>query len=209
MKASSTRTKNKNTKKIAIISVIALVVLAGAFYLLWPQSDTNKSRLSSLFDKSEQVEPSTSVEPTISPTNSPTPTVTASELSIPAWSVTFSIPATIQDTQVKYTERKSKDQPPVTYYAFTTSRIQALADKCTIQPFGDTIILNRYSEKPPVVPDGELINSEAIGGYYYTLSSPIAYCSGFDAKGNMQTPSQVEVKDRQSLEELVKSIQAS
>lgn len=130
-------------------------------------------------------------------------------LSIPAWNVKFSIPSTIQNTKVMYVERKSNDEPPVTYYAFTTSRIKELGSKCQTQPFGDTVLMYRFSEKPIAVPDGMLVNEEPIDGYYYTVTSPIAPCSGFDESGNMRSSSQVEKSDRDALKEMGRSIQAN
>lgn len=199
--------KKSNAKRIAILSVTAILLVTGVCYFLWPRLDMNRSLLSSYLDSSQH-ESSILPELVLGSNNGSNPTVTATELAIPAWDVKFSVPVSLQDTQVKYTERKSNDQPPVTYYALTTSHIEALGEKCTTRPFGDEVILNRFSEKPIAVPDGELINSEPIGGYYYIFSSPVAYCSELDAKGNMRAPSQVEVEDRHSLNELIKTIQS-
>jgi len=211
MKAKPTSKKRINANKKIIICIVIIVLLAvAAFYFLWPQSDNGKGRLFSYFDKNMQAEPTPSKESTVPSTNSTQPTNSAnSELVVPAWGIKFSVPVALQNTKVAYTERQSNDQPPVTYYAFTTSRIQALGGQCTTQPFGDTVILNRDSNKPVAVPDGELLNDQPINGYYYTISSPIAYCSGLDNEGNTQTPSQTELNDRESLNEMTKTIQAS
>jgi len=206
----TTGKKKSNTKKKVFLAVAVLVLLGAIAYLLVPQPDTHKSLFDTSFNKNDQ---SITNTPTQSPaiiSDSPTPIpVTSDSLTIPAWGVKFTIPTSLRDTSVKYTERKSNDQPPVTYYVFTTARIQTQGDKCTMQPFGDTLILNRYLDKPVAVPDGKLVSEQPVGGYYYTVSSPIAYCSGVDANGKLQTPSQIEVRDRESLDELIKSIQAS
>lgn len=207
----STGKKKSSTKKRILLVVLTLIIVGAVAYLFVPQPDTHKSLFDSLFNKTDQNTVNTPTESPAAISNSPTPSPTTetNTLTIPAWGVKFTIPVSLQDTSVKYTERKSNDQPPVTYYAFTTSRIQALGDKCTTQPFGDTVILNRFSDKPVAVPDGELISENPIGGYYYVVLSPIASCTGFDANGKAQTPSQVETNDRASLNELVKSVQAS
>lgn len=122
------------------------------------------------------------------------------------WKIKFKLADSLKTTEVLYYARKTNDNPAAGYYAFTTKRIQALGGKCTEQPFGDTVILYRYTEKPIATPDGELINEEALNGYYYILTSPISSCSGFDGNGQMQPPSQVEIDDRTALKESIRKL---
>lgn len=125
---------------------------------------------------------------------------------IEEWGVKFLITDSLKSTEVQYNQRKSNNQPPQTSYAFTTARIRALGSACGKQPFGDTVILSRYSERPVVVPDGELVNEVAIDGYYYTIGQPPAGCSSFDESGEMKDQSQVEIDDRNALKESIRKL---
>jgi hypothetical protein len=124
-------------------------------------------------------------------------------LVIDDWNVKFELTGALKTTEVKYYARTTSDTPSQSYYAFTTARIRDLGGKCNEQTYGDTVLLYRYSEKPEATPDGELINQNALGGYYYVVTSPIASCSGFDANDQMKTPSPTEVSDRAALKDSI------
>lgn len=111
------------------------------------------------------------------------------------WGVKFTPVASLSDTQVKTLRTYNQ-----TAYAFTTTRIQALGDECTKPPFGDTVILIRFAEKPRATPDGELIGDKPIGGYYYAVTGPPSGC---------KPGSEVENKDRLALKESLKSLTAT
>lgn len=121
------------------------------------------------------------------------------------WGVEFRLVDSLLNTEVKYSATTANDE---TAYVLTTSRIQNLGGQCVKEPFGQTVILTRFSEKPIATPDGNLINEMPINGYYYVSSSPIASCSGMNEDGSMRAPSQVETSDRAVLIESVKSLKA-
>jgi hypothetical protein len=175
-----------------IIVAIIIVILAGVGLALW-NNLAPKTQSTTKSDTSNTTEPS-------------------DELVISNWGIKFTIPDNLKPTEVKYYERQSSDTPPLTYYAFTTTRIQALGGACASQPFGDTEILNRYTEKPVATPDGELLNSNAIDGYYYVLSAPPASCTVVDPNGALNqnaVESSVEASDQTALKSMIETIVAS
>ena len=121
------------------------------------------------------------------------------------WGIRFKSVSELSSTNVTYVARS--DDNSGTYYAFSTDRIKALGGRCTEQPFGDTVTLTRGSEKPIATPDGELINTEPLNGYFYVLSGPIASCTNFDSNGAMVPPSKVETDDRMALKESIKTLE--
>lgn len=123
---------------------------------------------------------------------------------IEKWGVRFKPSENLTDTNVNSSERN--DQTNGTYFAFSTDRIKDLGGKCTEQPFADTVTLYRFTEKPRATPDGELVKSEPLGGYYYVLSAPSAGCTNFDSNENMKPRSEVETSDRDSLKESIKTL---
>lgn len=190
----------KQTGSVHIVVIVALIVVVlGALGFVWWNNFHTKPVAKSSQSQASNSGTSTTQQPN---TNAP------STLTLVDWKVKFTLASSLKDTEVKYFKRTSNDNPPRTYYAFTTSRIQDLGGKCTGQPFGDTVILTRESDKPIITPDSELINQTPVDGYYYTLSSPIASCSGFDEKGQMREPSKIETNDRATLNISIKSLVA-
>lgn len=181
---------------VIIISVVVLIIIGAIGYVFWNNFIAHK--------KSED----TAQVPSSSNTQaSPKPVTDTGQLRVAAWNVTFSMPDALKNTSVKYYERTSSDTPPVTYYAFTTQRIQDLGGRCASQPLGDTVILNRFTEDQPAYPDSYWVSPEKIDGYRYVLSGPAASCSGGTSDDQTTTEtSQTETNDKQSLIELVKSM---
>ena len=120
------------------------------------------------------------------------------------WGVKFTIsPSLLTSTTVKYRAIG------IDTYAFTTSRIEDLGGECAKPPFGDTVTLTRFAEKPIAVPDGELLNEIPINNYYYVLSGPISSCSSLNS--SQQPTSQVnpiETNDRDALKATIKTLSA-
>jgi hypothetical protein len=178
---------------LVVVIVIAVVAILGALgYVIW------NNFFGSINTETEQV---------VTQPNTPSDNVSDENiLTINNWGIQFAISDSLQSTKVMYNERSTNDEPPRNYYAFTTERIQRLGGKCAERQFGDTVIVYRYTEKPIATPDGELINEEAIGGYYYVLTSPIAACSGFNENDQMIEPSQVEIDDRAALKDSIRTL---
>jgi hypothetical protein len=186
---------------VAILSAVVLIIVGAAGYLFWNNFIANEKS-----DSTKEV--SKSSKTNVSP--SPTPTTDASKLTLSDWKITFSIPDTLKDTSIKYYERRSNDNPSVAYYAFTTKRIQDLGGQCASQTFGDTVILNRFSEDQPAYPDSYWVSPDKVDGYRYVLSGPIASCSGTTADGQAtQKTSQAETSDKESLIKLLESIKSA
>jgi hypothetical protein len=125
-------------------------------------------------------------------------------LKIDEWGVQIQLESSLANTKVVDNKQTTNDQPPRSYYAFTTSRVEALGGNCasTTLQFGDIAILERFSDKPVATPDGELINSTPINGYYYVLTAPSASCSGMGVKPE----SAVETQDRAALKSSLKTL---
>jgi len=199
MKSIRNRSERGDVHIVAIAMItIALFGLVG--FLFW----------NNVMQPNEQAKPIATTSPSSTASVNPTANPSANKLTIADWKIEFTIPNTLKDTSVKYFARKSNDSPPVMYYSFTTSRIQDLGGQCAAQTFGDTVILNRFSEDQPAYPDSYWVSSDKIGDYRYVLSGPIASCSSVDENGQViKDTSQIELKDKDALKELVESIKST
>lgn len=183
--------KQTGSAHLIITTIVILVLLGALGFVFWKRLNTqNKPQASS--------EKITSTKQTTAP----------DYITLSDWGVTFKVSDELKSTQVTYTKSQSADGSS---YAFTTKRIHDLGGSCAAQPFGNTQILIRFTEKPIATPDGELLNDPAIGGYYYVLSAPASSCSIVDKNG---TPLQgakvspVEESDRGGLKTTLESIQS-
>lgn len=205
-----TKPTNKASKVLKALGIVLLVFVAlgsvGYSVYAWQQ---NANLQSSVVQKEDENKRLTDENKKLKKAESQsTAESTEGFLAIDNWGVKFELTDTLKTTEVKYYARTTSDTPSQSYYAFTTDRIRDLGGKCTDQQYGDTVLLYRYSEKPVATPDGELINQNALGGYYYVMTSPIASCSGFNANGQMKTPSPTEVSDRTALKESISKLVA-
>jgi hypothetical protein len=204
------KSNNKTSKILKTWGVIllAIVALGGIGYsaYAWQQ---NTSLQNSVVQKNDENKRLAEENQKLKQAESqPTSENNEDFLVIDDWNIKFELTDSLKTTEVKYYARTTSDTPQQSYYAFTTARILDIGGKCSEQTFGDTILLYRYSEKPEATPDGELINQNALDGYYYVVTSPIASCSGFDSKGQMKAASQTEVGDRAALKESIKKLVA-
>lgn len=184
--------KRTGSAHLIIITIIVLVILGALGFVFWKNINTSTNKSKSSTDKVAQTEQDT----------------TPDYITLSDWGVTFKVSDELKSTQVTYTKNQSADGSS---YAFTTKRIHDLGGSCTIQPFGDTQILTRFTEKPVATPDGELLNDPAIDGYYYVLSAPVAPCSIVDKNGALQQSAKVsstEENDRNALKATLESIQS-
>jgi len=183
--------KRTGSAHLIIITIIVLVLLGALGFVFWKRLNTPNK-------------PHTSSDKTASTKQTTTP-----DYITPAdWGVTFKVSDELKSTQVTYTKKQSADGSS---YAFTTKRIHDLGGSCATEPFGDTQILTRFTEKPIATPDGELLNDPAINGYYYVLSTPIAPCSIIDKNGDLLQGvevSSIEKNDRNALKTTLESIQS-
>ena len=186
---------------VGIISVVALIVIGTVGYLFWSNFIANHTD-----NKTVKIENNTKVSnpPSPSPNNESDP----STIVLSNWKVSFMIPGFLKDTSVIYKESKSNDNPPTYSYIFTTKRIQGLGGKCATEPFGNTLSLTRFSEDEPAYPDSYWVSPEKIDGFRYVLSGPIASCSGQVVNSGSAQTSQIEIDDKASLIEMVKSIKS-
>jgi len=184
--------KRTGSAHLIIITIIVLLISGALGFVFWKNINTSTNKPKGSTDKVAQTKQDT----------------TPDYITLSDWGITFKVSDGLKSTQVKYTKNQSADGSS---YAFTTKRIHDLGGSCTTQPFGDTQILTRFTEKPIATPDGELLNDPAIDGYYYVLSAPAASCSIVDKNG---TPLQgakvspVEVNDRSALKSTLESIQS-
>lgn len=77
---------------------------------------------------------------------------TASDvLKIDEWGIQMQLESSLANTKVVSNKQATNDQPPQSYYAFTTSRVEALGGDCasTTLQFGDIAILERFSDPIP------------------------------------------------------------
>lgn len=179
--------KQKSDIFIVTMIVLVIAIIAGLGFILWNNISDRTATPDNMKD---------------SHTLAKSPAVSPDYFTVSSWNVKFKIVDQLKSTEIKYYERKSADTPSQTYFSFTTTRTQALGGSCATQPFGDTEILNRYTDKPIATPDGELLNNVAIGGYYYVLSSSVNACSTIDHG----SPSDVEIKDQASLKTSIETI---
>lgn len=191
------KSRKQTGSGLAVVSIVIIAVILGALgYVLW-----NNLSSKSAIDQQTNAAQRNETEEDSGGTSSEGYVV------INEWGVKFPIVNDLKSMEVQYNQRESQDEPSQTYYVFTTARIQSLGGQCAKQPLGDTAILYQYAEKPIATPDGELVNKEAINGYYYVLSSPIAACStvGEDGKSGKQI-SQVEVADKIALQKSIRKL---
>ncbi|RYF29687.1 MAG: hypothetical protein EOO17_00395 [Chloroflexi bacterium] len=194
-----TKSLQKHNTKIRMIIVMLIVVSLGVIFgsILWSRNDDRQDQASSAKEevpapveaeskKSEEIE----VE---------------NETVVDDWGVGFEHVGSLHSTSVT-SELRSGGEGAPEHYVFTTDRIRELGGRCVGRPFGDTVILTRYQEKPVAVPDGQIINEDALQGYYYVVSSPIVSCSGVDANGAVRAPSQVETDDRAALKQSISEL---
>lgn len=197
--------RNRIWLSIVLIAVVLLVFLVGFLHRtnsmrVGQNNDTDK-----VVARSKQTSPSSSVEPTNDVVNKGDD---KNRFVLADWKIEFSLSAHLQETEVKYTQRKSIDNQVT--YAFTTARIQALGGECTRQTFGDTVTLSRFTEKPVAIPDGKLLNEKPINGYYYATGGPLAACSSVDSDGKViRSASDTELKDAAALREFVETLTAT
>lgn len=185
---------------IVIISIVAVMLLGAIGFLFW----------NNFIQPKNHSEPIATTKPSAIASATPTASPDVDKLTIADWKIEFTIPESLKDTSIKYSARRSNDNPPVASYSFTTSRIHDLGGECVKQPFGDTVMLNRFTEDQMAYPDSYWVSPDKIGGYRYVLSGPIAGCSMVNENGQViSSASQVEVKDRDSLKELVRSIKST
>jgi heme/copper-type cytochrome/quinol oxidase subunit 2 len=181
---------------LIIIVIIILALLGALGFVFWKNiSKTNST-------------------PSIT-TSSPSPKPASDYLTISDWGIKFKIADALKTTDILNTKEQSKDTPPQTSYAFTTKRIQSLGGACATQPFDNTEILTRTSEKPNATPDSTLINSTAIDSYYYILGAPPAFCTVVDSNGALINNAQVDIKaksievsDRVALKSMIETLQS-
>lgn len=175
-----------STRVVIVGILVAVLIGAGGVFLWWSSEDRGGTTETAVTEvQAEDKERKASKDDQLS-----------SQLKLNEWNISFTIPAALTSTEIKY-EAKDTDT-----FVFTTNRIKALGGECAKSPFGDTVSLTRFSEKPLAIPDGELLNESPINNYYYVLSGPIAYCSS----QNSQQINPIESSDRDALKITLKTL---
>lgn len=188
--------KQTGSALVVIIIFFVVVILGVLGYVVWNNYFASKDNNTQQVDTKSDIKNESSNE---NPNDG--------YFEIDEWGLKFKINESLESTNITHGPGTAKDSLSHNYLTFSTTRIQALGGKCTQEPFGDTVILNRLLEKPITTPDGQMISDEALGGYYYVLSSPVASCSGFNENGEMKSPSQIEVDDRAGLRESIRTLE--
>jgi hypothetical protein len=177
-----------------IIIVILVVALLGALGFVFWQNFMNKPAPAN--NETSKVEDKKQDTP-----HKETPV--SDQLTLNDWGIKFTIAPSLKSTEIKY-QAKGPDT-----YVFTTSRIEALGGECAKSPFGDTVSLTRYAEKPIATPDGELLNTTPINNYYFVLSGPISSCSSLNSSQQPAGPvNAIETADREALNTTIKTLSA-
>ncbi|RYH15072.1 MAG: hypothetical protein EON54_28920 [Alcaligenaceae bacterium] len=189
----------KHNTKVRVIIVLLIVALLGVIFgsILWSRNDDQQN---------QTISTETEVPAQVNVENKKSEeTEVENETVVDDWGVGFEHVDGLHSTGVT-SEFRSGGENASDHYIFTTDRIRELGGRCVGRPFGDTVILTRYQEKPVTVPDGQLINEDALQGYYYVASSPIVSCSGVDENGAVRAPSQVETDDRAALKQSISEL---
>lgn len=182
---------------IVIVTIIVLLILGALGFVFW-KNISAKSHTSSTTKTS-----STTLKPV------------SDYLTISDWNIKFKITDELKTTTIIDSKEQSNDTPPLTSYAFTTKRIHALGGACATQPFANTEILTRTSDKPNTTPDGILLNNTAIDGYYYILGAPSASCTAVGSDGKLLNQAQADTKaksiedsDSVALKSMIETLQS-
>lgn len=188
-----------------IISIILAVGLVGTLGFVFYQNFIQKkdSTVGNASTNSQNVDGKTTG--TVSTTtNTTTPTATtkststttatpansnAGYLVLSDWGVKFKLPTTLGSNKVTY----YKEQADGGYYAFSTTRVEALGERCSnssaegFMPLG---IVSRSTTKADFYASATLIGQ--IDGYYYVYSSTQDNCSGADLSAQTQDTASIQ-----------------
>jgi archaellum component FlaF (FlaF/FlaG flagellin family) len=205
----SNANKNRKVLKIVVIVLVSILAVAAIGYSIyaWQQNTRLQDDLAQQAQESKKLaEENADLKKAAEKSAGSNTGISEGVIKLVDWKVEFTLTDVLLNTEVKYEASTSGD---MSAYDFTTSRIQGLGGACLKDPFGNTVILSRFKEKPEAIPHGELVNPGPIDGYYYVYSSPIASCSGVDENGSLTgSPSAIETTDRAALVESLKSLKA-